>query len=642
MTDNSPVWRNLPEPLPGHPDEALLWEAEQALDSIGELAENPDIRNAFARRLASFRAELESAAAVVAGTEHNIAFIGDIGVGKTTALCRAAGLEMPGGMSGTAIPTPVLEVGGGGTTICEVQISNGLDYGLIIEPRNEIELREEVNEFARLLMPESDSRPDDETRVAREVARAIRNMSGLQRSPQRGLDGRITGQNDPARDLAEQLADADALADEIWSKIALHKRTLRELWYSNTSDEEPLAWLRENFRMLNNGRNPEFSLPQRVEVVIPQRIFGDDFLSIRIVDTKGIDDTAEREDLMVHLNEPNTVAVLCSSFNAAPVTSVQNILERSSEAHYRDLETKTAVLVLPRSGEALAVKNDFGDPVESDLEGYAYKREQAESSLSTANLPGVGVEFFNTHEDDVVGLNRFLIGLVNGLRAVNRERLEGVVIDALALVENYENEQARAVQKQAATHLAIWLDSNRPVGGFDRNVQDSLLREIDRVNASSLRASVRRKGKWHNLDYSQQLSHGARVMVASAIVPQCDELRAIITNLLRNPDLQEATGLLQQARRILDDNTESLLRASQRMGREVHTEYMQPADLFWDGCVGEWGQGPGYKVRVANRNRNWFANDRHGIADEVDELVNREWEQLLSRIADILPDDDEI
>ena len=312
--------------------------------------------------LASSRSELESWAALVAGTEHSIAFIGDIGVGKTTALCRAAGLEMPADMLGTATPTPVLEVGGGGTTICEVQIASGADYGLVIEPRNESELREEVNEFARLLMPEADSGPDDETRVAREVSRAIRNMSGLQRSTQRGTDGRITGRVDPARDLAEQLADPSALADAIWTKMAVHKRTLRELWYDDTSDEEPLEWLRENFRMLNNGRNPELSLPRRVEVVIPQRILGDDLLSIRIVDTKGIDATAEREDLMVHLNEPNTVAVLCSPFNAAPVTSVQNILARSKEADYCDLETKSAVLVLPRSGGSLGSERRFWRP----------------------------------------------------------------------------------------------------------------------------------------------------------------------------------------------------------------------------------------------------------------------------------------
>ena len=641
MTADNRIWLNLTEPSPEHPDTALLWEAEQAFQNIAGLSERPDIRNAFVKRLEASRSELVDAVRPVLGLEHSIAFIGDIGVGKTTALCRAIGLNIPEGMLGGVAPTPVLETGAGGTTICEVQITSGLGYGLVIEPRKEDELREEVLEFARLLMPSSDSRPDDDTRVAREVSRAIRNMSGLQRSVQRGPDGRITGQLDPARDLAEQLADADALADEIWSRMALHKRTLRELWYGSTSDLEPLSWLRENFRMMNNGRNPELSLPQRVEVVLPQRILGDDLLSIRIVDTKGIDDTAEREDLMVHLNEPNTIAVLCSPFNAAPVTSVQSILERSQEAHYLNLEKKSAVLVLPRSGEALAVKNDSGDAVADVLEGYHYKREQVESSLSTANLPGVRVEFFNTNDDDVAQFNTFLMGLVGGLRQMHREHLEEVVIGALTLVENYENEQARAVQKQAATHLTTWLDSNRRFGQLYGAVSDSLLREISAVNASSLRASVRRKGEWHNLDYSQQISHGTRVVVASAVVPQLEELRAIIRNLLRNPDLQEASGLLQQAHRILSSGTEALLQASQQMGRKFHTEYMQPDDLFWSRCVGEWGQGPGYKVRVANHNRDWFANDLYGISDEVEELVRRGWEQILSRVEAILPDDDD-
>ena len=545
-------------------------------------------------------------------------------------------------MPGVAVAAPVLETGAGGTTVCEVQIASGPDYGLVIEPRDEAELREEVREFARLLMPASDSRPDDQTRVAREVSHAIRNMSGLQRITQRGPDGRITGQVDPAKDLAEQLTDETALADEIWAKMALHKRTLREIWYADESDKEPLSWLQKNFKMLNNGGNAGFSLPQRVEVVLPQRILGDDSLSIRIVDTKGIDDTAEREDLMAHLNEPNTIAVLCSPFNAAPVTSVQTILERSVEARYPDLETKSAILVLPHYEEALAVKDDFGDPVETALEGYHYKREQVESSLSTANLPGVGVAFFDTHKDEVAQLSDFLMGLVGRLRQMHRAHLKEVVADANALVENYENEQARVVQRQAATHLKIWLDSNRQAGQFHGSVQDSLLRAISAVNASSLRASVLRKGKWHNLEYSQQLSHGARVVVASAVVPQLEEFRAIVNNLLGNPDLQEASGLLREALRIVSVDTDLLLRDGQRMGREVHTEYMQPDDLLWARCVGEWGRGlPHYKMRVADHNSDWFANDQHGITAAVEELVSKVWAQILERIEAILPDDDD-
>ena len=645
MISDNRVWQNLSEPLHGNPDTDLLWEAEQALQSIVDLGENPDIRNAFVRRLASFRSEMEKAANLVANTEYKIAFIGDIGVGKTTALCRVSGLEIPSRMPDVSPLNPALEVGGGGTTVCEVQIVNGTDYGLIVEPRDEEQLREEVVEFARLLMPSSDASPDDQTRIAREVSRAIRNMSGLRYGElQRDSRGRIIGRPDPARELAEELADADALADAIWKKMALHKRTGRGLWYSEidgTPNGEPLTWLQENFRSLNNGQHPDFSLPQRVEVILPQRILDEEFLSIRIVDTKGIDDTAEREDLMTLLNESHTIAVLCSSFNAAPVTSVQQLLERSLEAHYSDLETKAAILVLPRAGEAVAVKDESGDPVTSTADGYFYKGEQARLSLSTANLPNVALEFFNTHEDNAEECSAFLMSLVTGLQKLHRARLEEVVIDALALLENYENEQARAVQRQAVTHLATWLNANRCVRPMHGQLQDSLMRAINMGNHMSLRASVRRSGEWHNLDYPQQLSHGARVTAASAVVHQLDEFRAIIENLLLNPEFAEASGLLQQVRRVIASGTESLLATTQRMGRQVHSEQMKPDDLLWGRCVGEWGQGPGYKSRVESHNRDWFANDRHDITKTLESLVADEWENLLLQIEAILPADDD-
>jgi hypothetical protein len=161
MNDQEMIWQYLPEPSFEHPDRALIWEAEQALQSINTLAENPDIRirNAFLKRLDEFRAGLERAALLVLGTEHSIAFIGDIGIGKTTALCRAVGLEMPT-LDGS---TPVLETGGGGTTICEVHITNGPAYALTVEPRSEDELRKEVREFARLMMASSELGVYDET-----------------------------------------------------------------------------------------------------------------------------------------------------------------------------------------------------------------------------------------------------------------------------------------------------------------------------------------------------------------------------------------------------------------------------------------------------------------------------------------------
>ena len=647
MTANQRIWSKLPEPPPGHPDETLLWETEQTLHSIARLADRPDIRNVFARRLDEYSSELEKAAGLVRQTEHNIAFIGDIGVGKTTALCRAVGLEMPSGMLGTPT-TSVLETGRGGITICEVRIVNGSDYGLVVEPRSDREQQREVREFAHFVTPGSASRQAGEsgtpreTGVSKEVERAIRNMSGLIRERARQSGGtRIPG-TDPARVLAMELGDENKLATEIWNRIGIQNRTRRELWYADAaqSDADPLRWLNGNFRRVNNGRHHEFSLPRRIDVTVPARILGEESLSIRIVDTKGIDGVAERGDLESHLNEPNTVAVLCSSFNNAPAVSVQQLLERAVKAGFPDLETKSAVLVLPHPYEALGMKDDAGDPVDEVWEGYDLKRDQAQLQLITSDLPSSRIEFFNATEDDVQEFSGFLLELVAGLRKTHHDRLEEVILGAMELVENYENEQARAVQRQASRRLTVWLENNRQVGPFSEPVHASLFQAIGRAYASSLRASVRRNGDWPNLNYEHHLGYGARAMTAGVLTLKENEFRAVAENLLQDPEMEDAFQLVRQARRIFTQGTESLLEAAELLGEEAHTEYMEPDAPFWARCDREWGQGPGYKNRVTGHHLEWFG-DHPETETTIAELLTEEWQKILDRVAAILADEDD-
>ena len=279
----------------------------------------------------------------------------------------------------------VLEVGGGGVTICDVHLVQGPRYGFIVEPMGENELRREVLEFAHFLKPspkthgEEESADPDFHGTSREIERAIRNMSRLTRKSQKetkpnGKKTRVTV--DPARELADECADSNALAVEILTRMALQRRTKRELWHSETSNEQPLLWLRRNFEQLNNGRHREFSIPTRIDITVPRPILGEEFLSIRIVDTKGIDRTAERKDVEEHFNAPNTIVVLCSSFNSAPSPSVQQLLERAVKGRISNLQTKAVVLALPRPSEALAVKDDAGVSAETTEEGYELKEDQ--------------------------------------------------------------------------------------------------------------------------------------------------------------------------------------------------------------------------------------------------------------------------
>ena len=62
--------------------------------------------------------------------EHTIAFVGDIGVGKSSAICGLTGLLLAAEpkVGGPLSRRVVLEAGSGRTTLCEVQLASEVDY----------------------------------------------------------------------------------------------------------------------------------------------------------------------------------------------------------------------------------------------------------------------------------------------------------------------------------------------------------------------------------------------------------------------------------------------------------------------------------------------------------------------------------
>ena len=627
-------WHYLPRPPLGHPDEQILWEADRALEKVTERAENPETKNVIAKRLETFFSEINSAARLVMRTEHNVAFVGKIGVGKTTVLCRMAGLEV----LKADRPEPALAVGSGRTTVCEVRLQQGGGYGLHIEPMDADAFHKEVLEFANVLTnpPEEENTEQedggqDAQGTSEEIVRVIRNMSGLTVGVRRLPDGKRE-LVDQARKLAEECLDPHTLTGEILDRIQLQRRTGRQLWYSEISGQEPLMWMKETFEQLNNGRHPEFALPKRIDIVVPKAILGEGPLSICLVDTKGIDATTERADLGAYFNEPGTLMVLCSSFNDTPSTEVQQLLSRAKDAGFSDLDTKAVILSLPRPDEALATKDAQGIPAESASEGYEFKGDQAEFHLQSRKLPYAGITFFNVREDNPQHLTNFLMNQVARIRKTQRSRLKEVISGATQLVENVDE----AKVQEAARQMTVWLSYNRGIGELATRLENSLNAAINRAYASSVRASVRRQGGWHNLNYSYQLGYGARVMAARAVAPKLDGFKAITENLLQDNELEPAFGLVRQARRVLESGTESLLQQSELLGSRIYIDYLKPDARFWRQCDAEWGSGPGYRDRVLRHHREWFSDEDRDFQVMVQELVEREWRQILERLASIL------
>ena len=635
-------WERLSEPVLGDPDSDLLWEAEQAAQEINALAEHPDVKQFFGRRLFKYGEELRAAAERVMDKRYRVAFIGTIAVGKSTSICRIEGLELP---TTKGMPSAVLETGGGGITICDVHVRKGPGYGLIIEPCTEDEIRHHVTDFANSLLNPSSPTPGDDDEasagsagISREIDRALRSMTGLRRRrSERKPDGTMVAAGDDARDLAASLPDAKALSVEILARMELHKRDRRDLWHADSTGKSPLEWLRESFEKINNGRHPEFTLPKRIEVVVPKAVLGDDTITVTLIDSRGIDDLAARADLEQHFDDAHTLVMLCSLFPQAPATEVRQLLTRAKEAGVRTLETHSAILALARTGEALAVKYE-GYPAQTDQEGYELKAEEVQLKLHPLGLNGLPIAFFNAAEDPPEHLRAFITGRINVIRDSHRLALREIIDGANNLLANYEKEQSREAMRTAARRLSIWLSDNVEVPRIGtRRVHESLLSATRSAHWKTVYATITRRGGWPNLDYAHQLSHGARRIATQIVEPKLQGFKTIATNIIGDEELAEAHGLVQQTVRTLEASFDDLVRTVQLVGESIYADDMREDLEFWRACGAEAGQG--YKDRVNGHNQRWFEEQHSGEAEaRVTELVAQKWGEAVEAVRGLLPE----
>jgi transcriptional regulator with XRE-family HTH domain len=642
------TWRTLEPPALDHPDADLLWEIESAIAALRLAGGQEDVRPAFARRLAEYERELEDLAKSLMRRDHEIALIGPIGVGKSTAICWATDLQIEGDRD-----KPVLFTGAGGSTLCEVRLRVGSTWGIVVEPRAVSDIAIDVAAFAEALLRsqngttttsgdagQASDTEDNLPPVPSEVERAIRNMARLTRYSVKGPDGKVLKDDrgkvtrvDPAVDLASEVGDGRELALEILDKMGLHRRDRREEWLPESTPEDPRQWLRSRFRDVNNGNHPDFSMPARVDVFVPELLDVPGF-DISIVDTRGIDERAARVDIDARLEDEHTVSVLCTGFNDAPGAAVKAVLGRAREIDNRMIDTHCSLLVLPRSTEPLAVKHDDGEPVESADEGCDLKEDKIRTDLQRFSMQGMPIAFFDFANDEPSRLTDFLVDRVLATRTVMRDRAADVTAQARALLENAAEEQLLAVQREASATLLAWLRRNAEPTTGGTPAHEALLSAIANAYAATVRASVRREGAWDNLDFNHELGHGARRLAVSALQVRSESFRDHCRTLADQSP--EAAELLHHADRLMASSYDEALQRMQIAGSTLWKESFVGADL-WSACEAEWGQGPGYKQRVLAHNRSWLTDQaRVEIEGHLTARLTKAWHEICERIGKIL------
>lgn len=478
--------------------------------------------------------------------------------------------------------------------------------------------------------PRSSAADDDSSpAVPREIERAIRNMAGLVPKRTKSVDGKLV-RADPAKDLAVEFPQRRDLVVEVLTRMSLHRRDRRDEWHSPALATAPLEWMKATFERVNNGRHPEFSLPARIDLVVPKFLQVDD-LAVSIVDTRGIDQPSARADLEALLEDPHTLSIICCGFNDAPSQSIQHLLQRARDINNTQIDSNTGVLVLARPDEALAVKDEIGSRAETTEEGYDLKDEQVRSALSPYQLSEMPTFFFNSLEDEPEGLRTFLRGGIARIRGEFQRQLDDVLNRTQFLLANAQREQVQAVQREAGRYLATWIKQHPTPSPIAGHVHDTLLDEIDRAHASSLNAAIRREGEWRSLSYTHQLGYGARRLA----VADLQESVTGFTDLCRtlSESMPDASELLAQARQLMATAYDELLRKVQLTSLSLYHSRLRQSPQFWLDNASEWGQGPGYRSRVQRRNREWFQSpQRRDLEEQLMSVIEREWLTVLERV----------
>lgn len=621
-------WKQIEPPSFWNPQRACLEITEETLEEIVMFLNDEERPWPLRRQIEKHRDSLSRAASFLVRLNHNIAFIGDMGVGKSTAISFIFDLLVPPSITNKAINRPVLETGAGGTTICEVHIKAGPEFGISLLPMNDAELRELVADFcsSKWVIHTSEQRETGETiGVSREAERAIRNMSGLVRKRET-VEGK-TIYLDPISDLTKSSGSEEEFRTRVLGLMGLENRTRRELWYDSSTRKNPMEWVTETFKAVNNGRLKDVSLPMSIDLLIPDfsRSFGE--LEITIIDTKGVDDVAVREDLDHRLRDPRTSVVFCSRFNDAPGMSTRVLLQHMQNTFSERFDTgKVSILALPRAEEARSMKDDMGEQALVDAEGYEFKRMQVSAELSADNLAGVPLLFYNFDSDDLDTVQTELFSQLSKMREAVESRLFDLCAATQDIIKNHEKQALNAALEEVANRLNTFLKGNRRVGARESLAHVEAITIVKGVRyASTLWASARRNGEYSGLNVLHLVGVGAARDARLRSESWFNGLDAFLKSLKADEGLALAMRSIDQIAASAAESKRAFLEAVLRGGVEVYREPLSQSQV-WSTCSSEWGRGGGFKIRVADHLENWFTQ-RSDLKETLEDMVNGLWEQ---------------
>lgn len=607
--------------------------------------------------LKSILARLERIKSLLEIQDYNLVFIGKIGVGKTTAICHLFNLfreeEKPIGKTGRTVnkTSELLSTGSGRTTICEVVIqpSRSDKSFLEIEPYSDDEIKEFIREVCTYFWSkEHDQSSEVSDLPPAELLRAIRNITDLR-------DSQIEGKRvDRASELAQSSKNLDDFLKSVLERAALSGRNQTRLEslqnFENVEDEK--KWLRNNFSNLNLGKMDKFSLPKRIYVGVSNKLI--DFSKYprfrSIIDTRGMDDARDRKDLSDYIrSQDNSICLFAEQFLAAP-SNVSELLKRYLTRESKDIDTKVALLVLPRKGEPEDVVNLDGK-VEDRYEGIEVRKNQIDDAFARENIKFLpeniffydALQFYDEEhilksqyeKSDVIDARVEVLDAINSLIS-RRER------SLVQEVEEYE-EKFKAIksggglshqEKKMINDLKKTIESHEDTK-FLSNFENRYKNHLKSYNVMVFRAINNRFGTYdlRDIDIYFDGSTVTEVLLRDRLLESKAEIIGAVEFVEEHAsEKSELKHVMQILREQIDEYFEkSIIEVGQEICVCIRDRLAPQtySNEFWDYAQNRWGQGPGYRNDVLRQ----YGSQIGGLDDWLVERVQEVWKQnFMNRI----------
>jgi hypothetical protein len=605
-----------------HPDREVLWEINGALSDLSKFEKSEKFRPILRGPIDLLRGELNTAHQYLWRREHTVAWVGDIGVGKTTALAHTIGLLVGGGRSPKR---PAFPTGSGRTTICETAVRVAPTFGISVDPVEDDEIIKLTRDLVAALAGATG------VGVPTEINRALRNMAGMRTRRVQKTEDEFEVL-DPIADLLKEGLAVDEAVDRVVSAMRLTERRERQLVLPEGS-LDGLVWLSNLISKINHGQEDRFSLPDRITVLMPSESLSKAGQILSIIDTRGLEGTTQRHDLIGHRDDARTLVVLCAKFADAPGQSVTRFLEETKSSGSDALERgRLCLLVLPRGEEALQLPG-LEEPISSRAEGYAVRRQDIRQALAKSDASELPVYFFDALADDAKKVWEQLRLQVSDMRRNFARRAGSAVKGVANLIANVDlvkTGEARRRIEEATDRVFKFVEKLPPTA---RAPYLNLIDQLDVAHPSSVAASIVRGGDWDNFDIASILGSGVRIDANKRIAShfaridhKLDEFAA------EHAELQDVVQSIDVLRSLIAEGRQEFLATAHAIGRDAYGTLIAKEKDVWLKSEARYGGGSGYKNDVASYWREFFesgSDDQARTKRAVDGRLQKAWEQTV-------------